>query len=516
MLTYCVTAALAGTEWPDVRTLLRQRLFGPLGLRDDDWSVGYGGAFEAGGLHVVGSWGGGSFTARATARIGQLLLQNGAWEGQQLISPTAVREMVTYAGMPVPCEARAEGNPAAGSGLSWWSNFDSVWPSVPPDAFVGAGAGHQILLVVPSQDLVLVRNGSDLDGKGSCRGFYAGAVEHLFDPVMDSFSLRAPCPPSPVITSVTWDPPGQVRRLAMGEKRKDGSDNWPLTWADDGHLYTAYGDGYGFEPQLPDKLSLGYGVVIGGPEDFVALNIRSDGERLGPGPKGEKSSGLLMVDGTLYIWVRNANGDGATGRLGWSADRARTWSWADWTFAEFGHPSFINYGRNYAGARDEYVYVVSHDDPSAYVTADRFVLMRVPQDQIRDRSQYEFLVGTDERGEPVWSGDVADRGPVFVNESQCRRSSLCYNPGLRRYLWWQQLTPGDSDTRFDGGFGLYDAPEPWGPWTTVFFTDRWDVGPGDLGHFPAKWMSPDGRTCWMVFSGSDNFCVRRAVFGTSS
>ena len=23
------------------------------------------------------------------------------------------------------------------------------------------------------------------------------------------------------------------------------------------------------------------------------------------------------------------------------------------------------------------------------------------------------------------------------------------------------------DTRFQGGFGIYDAPEPWGPWTTV-------------------------------------------------
>tara|TARA_B100000686_G_scaffold261408_1_gene274348 strand:- start:1286 stop:1456 length:171 start_codon:yes stop_codon:yes gene_type:complete len=42
----------------------------------------------------------------------------------------------------------------------------------------------------------------------------------------------------------------------------------------------------------------------------------------------------------------------------------------------------------------------------------------------------------------------------------------------------------DTDTRFEGGFGLYDAPEPWGPWTTVFFTDQWDIGPGDLGHLP--------------------------------
>ena len=541
MLTYCVTAAFQGTPWPDVRTLLAERLFAPLGLRDEDWSIGYDKTFHVDGLPVVASWGGGSFTARAVARIGQLLLQDGAWEDRQLISPTIVHQLTAHAGTPLPdrgpaeiapdCaqdSTSAEGtqgrgrlaacealHPAPGSGLSWWTNYDRVWPAVPADAFAGAGAGNQILLVVPSLELVVVRNGSNLDRDDAGQRFWVGVVEHLFDPVMDSFSRRAPYPHSPVIAGVTWDPPGQVRRLALGGRRQDGSDNWPITWADDGHLYTAYGDGYGFEPQLPDKLSLGYGVVTGGPEDFVGLNIRSDGERLGSGPQGEKASGLLMVDGALYIWARNADGAGSTARLGWSADRARSWAWADWASPEFGHPAFVNFGRNYAGARDQYVYAVSHDHPSAYETADHFVLMRVPKDRIRDRSEYEFFVGRDERGEPVWSGSVADRGPVFANEAQCRRSSVSYNPGLRRYLWWQQLTTGDSDTRFEGGFGLYDAPEPWGPWTTVFFTDRWDVGPGDLGHFPTKWMSQDGRTCWMVFSGSDNFCVRRAVFQTA-
>jgi hypothetical protein len=53
-------------------------------------------------------------------------------------------------------------------------------------------------------------------------------------------------------------------------------------------------------------------------------------------------------------------------------------------------------------------------------------------------------------------------------------------PALDRYLLWQQMTFEGTDTRFDSGFGLYDAPEPWGPWTTVFFTDSWDIGPGDL------------------------------------
>jgi hypothetical protein len=80
---------------------------------------------------------------------------------------------------------------------------------------------------------------------------------------------------------------------------------------------------------------------------------------------------------------------------------------------------------------------------------------------------------------------------------------------VRRCLWCQVL-PGD-DPRFRGGFGIYDAPEPWGPWTTVYFTDEWDVGPGESSSLPPKWMSADGKTVHLVFSGDDCFSVRRGV-----
>src|SRR5207245_10174055 len=71
--------------------------------------------------------------------------------------------------------------------------------------------------------------------------------------------------------------------------------------------------------------------------------------------------------------------------------------------------------------------------------------------------------------------------------------------------------PG-GDARFRGGFGIYDAPEPWGPWTTVTYTEAWDVGPGESSSFPTKWMSGDGRTAHLVFSGDDCFSVRQATF----
>jgi hypothetical protein len=92
---------------------------------------------------------------------------------------------------------------------------------------------------------------------------------------------------------------------------------------------------------------------------------------------------------------------------------------------------------------------------------------------------------------------------------------VSYNAGLKRYLWAQ--TPG-GDTRRRGGLAVYEAPEPWGPWSPVFETDAWDVGPGESASFPTKWMSADGRTAHLVFSGEDCFSVRRATLilaGTS-
>jgi hypothetical protein len=308
-----------------------------------------------------------------------------------------------------------------------------------------------------------------------------------------------PYPRSPVIEGITWAPAATIVREA-----KD-SDNWPLTWADDDHLYTAFGDGTGFDPKVPEKLSLGVARVEGGPAGFRGVNLRAATiERKGDGKKGPKASGLLMVDGVLYLWVRNTG----NAQLAWSDDHGRTWTWSPWTFtASFGCPSFLNFGKNYAGARDDYVYIYSHDSDSAYAPADRLVLARVPKDRIRTRGAYEFFKGRDADGRPAWTANLDGRGAVFANRGGCYRTHVSYNAPLGRYLMCQ--TGVDSNVR--AGFGIYDAPEPWGPWTTVERSDRWDVTPGESCSFPTKWMSPDGTTLHLVFSGDDSFAVRQAT-----
>ena len=141
------------------------------------------------------------------------------------------------------------------------------------------------------------------------------------------------------------------------------------------------------------------------------------------------------------------------------------------------------------------------------------VLARVPRGRIRERDAYEFLEGRDVRNQPTWTVDIARRGAVFTHQGRCYRSGISFDPGLKRYLWCQILPGGDP--RFRGGFGIYDAPEPWGSWSTAFFTDSWDVGPGETSSIPVKWMSTDGKTVHLVFSGDDSFSVRKAVLETS-
>jgi hypothetical protein len=162
------------------------------------------------------------------------------------------------------------------------------------------------------------------------------------------------------------------------------------------------------------------------------------------------------------------------------------------------------------------VYIYSHDSDSAYEPADTFVLARVVKDALRDRAAYEFFEQLDGNANPVWTPDIDRRGPVFAHSRRCYRSGISYNAALGRYLWCQTL-PASADSRgprFQGGFGIYDAPEPWGPWTTAFLTEAWDVGPGETSSIPTKWISHDGKTIHLVFSGDDCFSVRKGTLNT--
>ncbi len=497
-LADCITLAYRR----DVEDLLFERVFEPIGVARDDlrWRDNQYRPHEMEGIPRREFGSGVHANVEAMARLGLLYLRRGQWGDRRLLPAEFVEQAAkpypAIVGLPVNREAEY---PAASShyGLLWWNNADGSLTGVPRDAYWSWGLFDSLIVVIPSLDLVAARAGTQ--GFENKRGADFERLAPFLRPLVKA--TGAPYPPSPAIKGVTWAPKGEIVRKA------EGSDNWPMTWGDDDAQYTAYGDGWGFEPKVDEKLSLGLAKISGGPDGFTAVNIRSEtGERIGQGPAGEKASGMLMVDGVLYMWIRNAR----NARLLWSEDRGATWEQAGWRFREsFGAPTFLNFGKNYAGARDGYVYVYSHDDDSAYVAADRMVLARVLKEEIREQEAYEYFAGLDAAGNPTWTSEIADRAGVFENPGRAYRSGITYDKGLRRYLWCQVI-PGP-DTRFEGGFGVYDAPEPWGPWTTAFYASEWDVGPGETCGFPSKWMSRDGKTVHMVFSGDDFFSVREAT-----
>lgn len=188
LMTYCVTAALRDAPQKDIRSLLRERVMRPIGVPDAEWSVGYGQTFTVDGLPLVGSWGGGAYTARAAARVGRLMLRGGQWDGQRILSAEAVRLTTSDAGTPGPC------------GMGWWSNNEGDCAKLPRDAFFGSGAGHQILLVVPSMNLIVVRNGGVLANvEPTPKSYHDAYRQFLFEPLMEALA-GAPSEAAPTLS----------------------------------------------------------------------------------------------------------------------------------------------------------------------------------------------------------------------------------------------------------------------------------------------------------------------------
>ena len=105
-------------------------------------------------------------TARSMARYGLLILNGGFWEDRSIINPDFVREM-TYPSQDLN----------QSYGYLWWLNGQSSYrlpgldfqfngslvPGAPQDAFAGIGKNGQIVFVIPSKDLVVIRLGDNPD-----------------------------------------------------------------------------------------------------------------------------------------------------------------------------------------------------------------------------------------------------------------------------------------------------------------------------------------------------------------
>src|SRR4051794_11659157 len=169
----------------------------------------------------------------------------------------------------------------------------------------------------------------------------------------------------------------------------------------------------------------------------------------GPGAHGLKLSGALVEGGTLYLLERNLTRSGGM-RLGRSASVAQprvTWTGT----LDFGWGTFATL------SPDGYEYVYLRDSRTAYGTADRVDLARVPKGRVADLSAWEMFAGSP--GHPSWVpwAKRAGRRPVLVDSDRINRPHVSRINGC----WTMAVTmPPRPGTIGGGGAPGYTPPPP--------------------------------------------------------
>jgi CubicO group peptidase (beta-lactamase class C family) len=102
-------------------------------------------------------------SARDWARLGNLYLQGGVWNGERILPPGYVE----FARSLAPAW-QADGRPIYGG--FFWINGEGAFP-VPKDTYYMAGAGGQTTMIIPSHDLVVVRLGHYKGAAAGAAGF---------------------------------------------------------------------------------------------------------------------------------------------------------------------------------------------------------------------------------------------------------------------------------------------------------------------------------------------------------
>lgn len=372
--------------------------------------------------------------------------------------------------------------------------------------FQGSATGNLRLTVAagPAIDAGVAVEGfkDDVDGnlRPQGRAWDIGACE--FPEGKPSAANRSPYPPSARIGGLTW-------HWDTLTQAAPGSDLWPVTWGADDHLYAAWGDGGGFGGSDSEgRVAMGIARIEGTPERWRGVNVNGgkDPEYAGSFAKKAKTTGLAMVDGVLYATVNLEDGPwpNVNHVLEWSTDRGATWTRDEGLFSKgdgnFQPAKFVTFGRDYQGVPDAltgYVYLCGPRQSTDRGSGNRLYLARAPRDRLRERAAFKFYRGSGAAGNPNWATEISAAEPIFTDPSGVTPGAIIYIPALQRYLLTCfHVGPGQ--------LGVFDAPNPWGPWTTVAYDEDWggmgQEGEGLTCGFNQKWMSADGLTLWSVFS----------------
>jgi CubicO group peptidase (beta-lactamase class C family) len=121
----------------------QRNLFDKIGIRSMVMETDPYGNFLTQGYELM--------SGRDWARLGNLYLQDGVWNGERILP----EGFTTFVSTVAPAWA-ADGRPVYGG--FFWINGDNAFP-VPREAYYMSGAGGQTVLIIPSRGLVVVRIG---------------------------------------------------------------------------------------------------------------------------------------------------------------------------------------------------------------------------------------------------------------------------------------------------------------------------------------------------------------------
>ena len=316
-------------------------------------------------------------------------------------------------------------------------------------------------------------------------------------------------PKSTLIKGFEWT----SERIPYPDKDVKG-DTYPITWAEDGELYTSAGDPWWGE----SNSGLDIEKFSGGPTDYKITKMSHMNDYLGWGGDGPKPSGMICVDGVLYFSFQNMlrtrvppfsllSQHGSDAQIVYSTNKGHFWVPTLGTIStpmfaghKFGGPSFVNFGQNNANARDNYVYAVSSDQ---WDNGSNLRLGRVPADSIMRREDWEWVAAITPSGEPAWSHDLNEAVPVLSLHRWLGLPEMVYIAGIQRYLLltWRLHTDFSPDDGTD--LVIFEAPEPWGPFSLVHFEEYWEGKEYTpyCPRVPLKWVEGDGLSGWVQFSG---------------
>jgi CubicO group peptidase (beta-lactamase class C family) len=141
-------AVIANATGQPADAFARETLFAPLGITSYHWEYTPSGQVDTGGhIHM---------RPRDMAKLGQLMLNGGTWNGRRLLSEAWIQKST----------ARQAVQPGAPDyGYLWWRRLTGTGAG----CFFASGNGGQSIIVVPSLDLVVVFTGSYYN-KGPDRG----------------------------------------------------------------------------------------------------------------------------------------------------------------------------------------------------------------------------------------------------------------------------------------------------------------------------------------------------------